>query len=107
MMETFAALFADGRLVDAILALVALEAFAVLGFRAVSGRGPAPLPFVANLLAGTFLLLALRNALNGAAWMWIAASLAAGLVAHLADLAARWEIAPRREKQPMGQRSER
>ncbi len=31
-----------------------------------------------------------RLALSGAAWPWIAGALAAALVAHAVDLAARW-----------------
>ena len=62
--------------VDLIVALVALEAGALLSWRAVTGRGPAPLPLLSNLLAGAFLLLALRNALGGASNVWIAACLA-------------------------------
>jgi hypothetical protein len=52
--------------VDFIVALVALEAGALLIWRAVTGRGPSPLPLLSNLLSGAFLLLALRNALSGA-----------------------------------------
>jgi hypothetical protein len=108
MMETMAALFANGRVVDVILVLVGFEALAVLSYRAATGRGPAPLPFVANLLAGAFLMVALRNALEGASWIWIASSLVAALAAHFADLMARWgEKAPLEEKRLMGRRSER
>jgi hypothetical protein len=45
---------------------------------------------VFNLLAGACLLMALRSALSGSGWAWIAAWLFAALVAHLADLARRW-----------------
>lgn len=90
-------LFSDGRVVDVILVLVALEACAVLGLRAATGRGPAPASFIANLLAGAFLLLASRGALAGASWMWMATSLAAALFAHILDLALRWDAASERE----------
>jgi hypothetical protein len=79
--------------VDFIVALVALEAGALLIWRAVTGRGPSPLPLLSNLLSGAFLLLALRNALSGASSVWVAACLLASLVAHLADLRLRWEHA--------------
>jgi hypothetical protein len=80
--------FASARIVDLILALVAAEALALALLRRAHGI---PLPgLFANLLAGAFLLAALRCAIVGAAWPWIAASLLAALVAHLADLAARW-----------------
>ena len=83
-------LFVGGRVVDWILGLVLAEALLVLGWRCATGRGPAPVNFVANLFAGAFLLLALRNALAGASEAWIALCLLAGLAAHLVDLALRW-----------------
>ena len=45
---------------------------------------------VGLLLAGAFLLLALRAALTGAPWPSIAIWLLAALIAHLADLVRRW-----------------
>ncbi len=96
-----AEIFISGRVIDFIVALVAVEAIALLALRAVLGRGPAPAAFVGTLLAGTFLLLALRNALDGGSWTWIAGCLLAALVAHLADLALRFErVEPVRAKAP-------
>jgi hypothetical protein len=83
-------LFANGRIVEGIVALVALEALALLIWRAKAGSGPEPLSLIANLLAGSFLLLALRNSLAGTSPQWIAICLIAALVAHVADLTARW-----------------
>ena len=45
---------------------------------------------LAFLLAGACLLLALRAALVGASWPWVAAPLAGAFAAHLADLGLRW-----------------
>jgi hypothetical protein len=42
------------------------------------------------LLPGVCLMLALRAALAGSAWPWVPLALAAALLAHLADLRARW-----------------
>ncbi|MET3827605.1 MULTISPECIES: hypothetical protein [Sphingomonas] len=42
-----------------------------------------------RLLPGAMMLLALRAALTGLAWPWIALALAASFPAHLADLARR------------------
>ena len=81
-----------GRAIDWILLLIALEALAVLGYRALTRRGPAPAAFIGNILAGSFLLIASRIALAGASWGWIALSLIGAFAAHLADLAARWEV---------------
>jgi len=91
--------FLGARGVDLIVALVGLEAMVLLGLRALSGRGPAPLALASNLLAGVFLLLALRGALASDSAAWIAGCLSAALLAHLADLRLRWaEPPPRAER---------
>ena len=83
-------LFATGRIVDFILAVVLLEAAGMALYRSRTGAG-VPLPgFLANLASGACLLLALRAALAGSAWHVTAAWLLAGLLAHLADMALRW-----------------
>lgn len=82
-------LIRSGHIVDAILVLMALEATAVLGWRALRGNGPAPLPFIVNLLAGVFLLLALRAALSGAQTATLLLMLGGAFIAHLADLRLR------------------
>ena len=80
----------NAALIDWILALVAMEGAAILGWRALRGSGPQPLAFLSNLVAGVFLLIALRGAVSGASGAWIAACMFAGFVAHFVDLAARW-----------------
>jgi hypothetical protein len=85
-----AELFASGRVVDLILALMAAEGLVLAAYRRSTGRGVATADLVINLLAGAFLLMALRAALTGSAWSWVAGWLAAGLGAHLADLRCRW-----------------
>lgn len=75
-----------GGLVEAILALVALEAVLLAVVLRRMGRGAALPGLFATLLSGAALLLALRAALIGADAVWIGAWLAAALVAHLADL---------------------
>jgi len=85
-----AELFATGRVVDLILWFMVLEAVVLVAYHAKTGRGVAPLNVLSNLLAGVFLLLALRFALVGAWWGWIGLSLIAGLFAHLVDLQRRW-----------------
>ncbi|MFY9655147.1 MAG: hypothetical protein WAK01_00960 [Methylocystis sp.] len=101
------ALFVSGAFVDLILALVLAEAIAVIAYRFATGGGPEPIGFVCNLLAGAFLLFALREALSGAHWIWVAASLSGALVAHAADLLTRWSRAPLRLPPHMIFRAER
>jgi hypothetical protein len=85
-----AELFASGRLIDLILGLVLVEAIALTVFHRLTGKGVAPRDLVGLLLAGAFLLVAVRLALTGAEWVWIGLWLALALIAHLADLALRW-----------------
>ena len=75
--------FVSGRIVDALLVLVLLEA--VLFLRA--GRGRTLIP---NLAAGACLLLALRAALTGAPVALLGLWLALAGVAHALDVAGRW-----------------
>jgi hypothetical protein len=84
------ALFASGRIVDLILGLVVLEAALLAGWHARTGRGIPPAALAGTLGAGAGLLLALRAALVGAWWGWVAAALLAALLAHALDLLGRW-----------------
>jgi len=76
--------------IDGILLLILVEAAALLLWRRRTGHGPAARAVLPNLLAGAMLLLAMRLALSDAAPAWVAVCLLGGLVAHLADLRARW-----------------
>ncbi len=80
----------SGRIVDLILALVAIEALGLALYHRATHRGIAGVDLVANLASGFCLLLALRAALAGASWIWMAAALSASLLGHLLDLARRW-----------------
>jgi hypothetical protein len=82
-------LFASGRIVDLILGLTLLEAVAIGVHHRWTRRGVGLSLVLANLLAGACLLAALRLALTGAAWPWIALVLAAAFAAHLTDLRQR------------------
>jgi hypothetical protein len=76
----------SGHIVDLILAVLVAELLTAAFWRRrgdvrarIATLGIAALP-------GAFLLLALRAALNGAGWAWIALWLAASFPAHLLDL---------------------
>lgn len=86
-----AELFSSGLIADWVLGMMALEACVLLVYRRRSGRGPAAFDWLPNLASGACLMLALRAALVGAAWVWIASALAASLLGHLADLGRRWQ----------------
>jgi hypothetical protein len=77
-------------LIDLVLAFTILEAAALVLWRRRCGRGLAPRTIAAMLLPGVALMLALRAALAGAAWPFMPALLLTALLAHLADLWARW-----------------
>jgi uncharacterized membrane protein YjjP (DUF1212 family) len=84
-------LYASGRIVDILLAFLALEVVAWVLWRRRQGlpiRVTAP---IRALLPGILLLLALREALTGANWVWVALWLTVSLPAHLADF---WRRAP-------------
>ncbi len=74
-------LFDSGHAVDIVLAVIVLE-FAWL----VGAREWRPLDAALRLLPGALILLALRFALTGSDWRWIALFLLASLPVHLADL---------------------
>ena len=85
-----AELFASGRIVDLIVALVAVEAIVLLVYAHRTGRGIAPIGLLSNLAAGLFLLLALRTTLLDQSWFLVASLLTAALLAHVIDLSHRW-----------------
>jgi hypothetical protein len=76
--------FASGGAIDLALAVLLLEAIALLAW-----HGRAALGIAATLAAGGSVLLAWRFAALGFDWPWIGAALLAALGFHLADVAAR------------------
>jgi hypothetical protein len=82
-------LITSGRIVDVIIVLMAAEVTALAIYRRWTTRGLSLADASVMLLAGLFLLLALRVALTGADWFWIALFLFAALIAHLVDLQKR------------------
>nr|WP_041756232.1 hypothetical protein [Bradyrhizobium sp. ORS 278] len=83
-------LYRSPHLIDAILAIVAVEFAVITWIWRRTRRGINPGALLTNLLAGVFLLLALRCALADAPWFWLAGCLAASGVANAADLRQRW-----------------
>jgi hypothetical protein len=82
-------MFSSGRVVDFILLIIAAE-FAFLSWRGRRPNLPAVmLGLFISLAPGACLLLALRAALTGAPWTWVAAWLTLSLPLHIADLIRR------------------
>lgn len=82
--------FTSGRVIDAVLVAVAVQALVLAFWARHTGRGVPPSSLLATLAAGGFLLIALRSALTDAWWGWTGLALLAALAAHLIDLRLRW-----------------
>jgi hypothetical protein len=83
MMDALESLFASGRIIDAILVLMALEAVVLLWFHRATGKGVGPRTLLPFLAAGVCLMLALRTALTGGSWTGVAAMLSPVSYTHL------------------------
>ena len=79
--------FASGHAVDLVLLFLALEVVTL----AFWWRG-GPINALVAAAPGACLLMALRAALTGAHWPWIALWVALSLPAHLLDLTRRWRM---------------
>lgn len=77
-------------LIDAVIALTVLEALALVAWHRRTGRGMAPAECLPNLASGLALMLAVRAAIGGSGWGWVAAGLATAGLLHAADLRRRW-----------------
>lgn len=82
-MPDLTSFFASGHAADLVLVVLAAEALLLLR----AGRSAIDVALL--LLPGACMMLALRAALVGAPWPWIALALAASFPVHLADLIRR------------------
>jgi hypothetical protein len=78
----------SGQAIDLVLLVIAVEFVGLLFLRRKSWRRAAPDLFLA-LMPGVLLLVALRLALTGSGWEWIALAVAASFPFHIADLVRR------------------
>jgi hypothetical protein len=90
-LTTWTSLWSSAQLVDTAIAITMVEWLALALYRRITGRGLPPEAYALNLLSGLCLMLALRCALQGEAWYWGAACLAASGLAHLMYLRQRWQ----------------
>ncbi len=81
------ALILGGGIADLMVGLIVLEALALALRRPAALRQALP-----SLCAGACLALALRCALTGAPWPWLALCVAAAGTAHLLDVVRRWRV---------------
>lgn len=79
----------SGLAVDLILAVIAVELCVLVVWPGQSGRVRAAVDALFTLGPGACLLLALRAALTGAGWMWVALWLASSFPLHVIDLLRR------------------
>jgi hypothetical protein len=82
-------------LLDAVIVFTVLEGAGLWLHHRLTGRGLAPGAYALNMVSGLCLMLAVRTAVSGAAWPWIAVCLSASGLAHGWDIARRW-----RQRQP-------
>jgi len=84
--------FASGRVADLVLLVLLAEAAALYLWHRRTGRGLAPLALAGLILPGVAFALALRAALSGAGWGWVAAALVAAFFAHALDVLVRLKL---------------
>jgi hypothetical protein len=87
-----AALFSTGLIADIMLAFMALEAIVLVLYQRKTNRSFTPRAVFWMLLPGACLVLALRAALVGASWPWLALAVSASLIAHLGYLRERLRL---------------
>jgi hypothetical protein len=90
----------EASIVDAIIALVAVEAVVLILWRALTGGGLPVAETLANLSSGAALLLALRVTITDASSTYVLALLLIALITHVAHLACRWESPSRTVSNP-------
>ena len=81
--------FSGGHVADLVLLVLALETALLLAWHRRTGRGLRPRAVLGLALPGVALVLALRFALTGMGWEWVAMALVGAFAAHLFDLAVR------------------
>lgn len=78
-----------GRLIDIALVAIAVEIVVLLVYRRATGRGLKPIDLLGQLLAGAFLLGAVRAAVAGVDGQIVLLLVTASLPTHLFDIVRR------------------
>lgn len=87
---TLAGFFESGMAVDLVLAMVVAEGIILFLAGRAGGRLAAFRGLGWSLASAACLVLALRAAVAGSSWTWMAAGLSGSFAAHLMDLRHRW-----------------
>lgn len=77
-------------LLDAVIVFTVLEGLGLWVHHRITGQGLAPNDYALNMLSGLCLMLAVRAAVSGLAWPWVAVCLSASGLAHGWDMQRRW-----------------
>jgi hypothetical protein len=85
-------LFQSGRIVDCILAIMAVETIVLILVRKQGWLRMRLPDLLVNIGAGAALLLALRTALRGGGWQAMALWLLIALAFHAGELTLRWSM---------------
>ena len=79
-------LVTGGGLVDAIIGITLMEAAGLLIYHHQTKRGLKPRDYLLNMISGLCLMFALRCALLGSTWHFLALWLTGAGLAHVADV---------------------
>lgn len=85
------AIFSGTLLIDIVIAVTLLEWAALSWWHRRTGRGVSLAELRPTLLAGLYLMLALRASITAAPWYLVALLLLAAGLSHAADLVRRWQ----------------
>jgi len=77
-------------LIDLVIVFTLVEALALVLYHRATGKGVSPREFLANMVSGLCLMLALRCGAGEAGVPWVALWLLAAGLAHGTDLWMRW-----------------
>lgn len=78
-------------LIDGVIAFTVIECIALSLYHRATGRGVAPREYLANMVSGLCLMLALRGLAVDAGALWLAFCLLAAGLAHGFDIVKRWQ----------------
>jgi hypothetical protein len=94
-MQLLENLIISGRIIDIMLAFLAIETLWLVWRRRRTGRGPTIAAIITNAGAGGSLMLALKAMYLGTAWPVLAAALLGSMFFHISDLMMRWRESPK------------